>query len=244
MSTAMKTYIEQLSARGSNYEIAKVQAQKVFLKYDQEKVIKKLRLLHDESYIFFTFVSKQYRISRKTGEIVWTIDDFMTCYDAGFNETLTIFDILCYSKEDARASGVFVNMKSLSTIHGSSSSLVGGGLFRKYAEYFDEKDEALSYACEQLHGIKTVKGDVSYEIPLFVINEGGTVQSEGVFREMTDGCDCQEQVVSMKIQFWDSDDEFPASLEIFLDENILDYMRYETVWYAVSHLLELIYHNM
>lgn len=37
--------------------------------------------------------------------------------------------------------------------------------------------------------------------------------------------------------FWDSDDEFPASLQILVDKNILDYMHYETLMFAISHLL-------
>lgn len=230
MSATIKEYIKQLSARGSNYEIAKVQAQKMFLNYDQEKVIKKLNLLHDESYIYFSFVSKQYRISRKTGEIVWSDDDFVSCHEADFNEVLTIFDIICYSKEDAHIRGIFVNMKSLSSIQGSSSALVGGGLFQKYSECFDHKEEALCVACERLNGVKAMKGDVAYILPLFEIAKVNS--------------DCTKEVMSMKIQFWNSDDEFPASLELFLDKNILEYMRYETVWYAVSHVLEQIYHNM
>lgn len=36
------------------------------------------------------------------------------------------------------------------------------------------------------------------------------------------------------------DDEFPASLQIFTDKNMLDYMHYETVWYAIIHMLERI----
>jgi len=40
-----------------------------------------------------------------------------------------------------------------------------------------------------------------------------------------------------RLQFWNSDEEFGPSLQIFLDKNILDYMHYETVWFAVGHLI-------
>lgn len=39
------------------------------------------------------------------------------------------------------------------------------------------------------------------------------------------------------LRFWDSDEDFLASLEILVDENILDYMHYETLMFAISHLL-------
>ena len=41
----------------------------------------------------------------------------------------------------------------------------------------------------------------------------------------------------MILQFWDADEEFEAVLKIMWDENILDYMHYETTYFAASHLL-------
>lgn len=40
--------------------------------------------------------------------------------------------------------------------------------------------------------------------------------------------------------FWDSDEDFPASLQILVDENILDYMHYKIFMSAISHLLNLL----
>ena len=40
-----------------------------------------------------------------------------------------------------------------------------------------------------------------------------------------------------RIQFWNSDEDFDAQMQIFMDKNILDFIRYETVWYAVGHLM-------
>ncbi len=40
--------------------------------------------------------------------------------------------------------------------------------------------------------------------------------------------------------FWDSDEDFPASLQILVDENILDYMHYKIFMFAISHLLNLL----
>ncbi len=55
-------------------------------------------------------------------------------------------------------------------------------------------------------------GDVSYELHLFPF-------------------------LPMILRFWESDEDFPASLQILVDKNILDYMHYETLMFAISHLL-------
>ena len=114
--------------------------------------------------------------------------------------------------------GEYVNMKSLSSIQGGSGAL-GGGLFLRIAKKFDHKSELLSYACEKLDGIKYGKGDVAYQIPLF-------------------------DFLPVVFQFWDSDDEFPASLNMLADKNMLEYMHYETVWFAVGHLMARLQEEM
>ena len=40
------------------------------------------------------------------------------------------------------------------------------------------------------------------------------------------------------LQFWDADDEFDAVLKIMWDRRTLDFMRYETTYYAAGRLLE------
>ena len=42
----------------------------------------------------------------------------------------------------------------------------------------------------------------------------------------------------MIVRFWDSDEEFPATLQLLADKNILDYMHYETLMFALSYLLD------
>lgn len=40
------------------------------------------------------------------------------------------------------------------------------------------------------------------------------------------------------LQFWDADDEFDAALKIMWDTNTLDFMHFETTFYAANHLLQ------
>ena len=198
--------------RISNYEITKRRVQGDFLKYDQEKMIRKFNLQSDENYLYIKFIGHLYRIDRKTGYLEWSENGFVTCEEGDFNETLTIYDLLCDSKANSQASGDYVNLKSLSALQASSKKL-GDGLFDGKDKIFDHQNEALCRACENLGGSKAGKGDVAYEIPLF-------------------------DFLACRIQFWNSDEDFDAQLQVFMDKQILQFMRYETVWYAQSHLMK------
>ena len=56
-------------ARTDNYLIQAQQAKDLFTTYDQEKLIAKLKLRHDETYLYPVMFSETYRIHRKTGNI-------------------------------------------------------------------------------------------------------------------------------------------------------------------------------
>ena len=56
-------------------------------------------------------------------------------------------------------------------------------------------------------------GDVSYLLPLFFF-------------------------IPVIHQLWDADDEFDAALKIMWDTNTLDFMHFETTFYAANHLLK------
>lgn len=64
-------------------------------------------------------------------------------------------------------------------------------------------------ACQNLSGRKLAGGDVAYELDMFPF-------------------------LPVIIRFWESDEEFPASLQILTDKNMLDYMHYETLMFALS----------
>ena len=207
-----------MEERISNYEITKRRVQKDFLKYDQEKMMQKFSLKADENYLYITFIGHSYRICRKSGYLEWSEDNFVTCVEGNFNEALTIYDLLCDSKENCHAANDFINLNSLSTLQSSSKKL-GDGLFHGEDKIFDHKEELFGNVCEKLGGIKAGKGDVAYELPLF-------------------------DFLPCRIQFWNSDDEFDAQLQIFMDKNVLKFIRYETVWYAVSHLMKRLTEEM
>ena len=201
--------MSETEKRTSNYDVAKIRARESFLGYDQEEMIRKFSLVHDADYLYIRFVGRDYKVGRRDGSVTWTDAKHSDSMDANFNEVMTIYDVLCYAWPDCRLSGEFVNMKSLSSIQGGNP---GGNLFDRWERRMDHKDAGLAGACERLGGVRAGKGDVAYQLPMF-------------------------DFLPVRVQFWNSDDEFPASLQLFLDKNVLQYMHFETVAFAATHLV-------
>lgn len=233
--------------RGSNYEITKKESQKLFLDYDQQHMIDKFGLAHDDNYLYIEFVARRYRIDRHSGSVEWLetpcaahyayqtegncdarpsgeipgtlndpsegskeISEFLW-READFEEVLSIFDLLCYAKDDCRLSG---NFCSISNVKGASlAAAPGNDMFAPAAHAFDRHTEQLAAACEVLGGTKEKIGDVSYAIPVFPF-------------------------LSIKLQFWESDDEFPPHLKFMWDENIRQYMHFETTFYVTGYVID------
>lgn len=204
-----------MSERKSNYDVTRDRVESEFLKYNQDAMIEKFRLVYDADFLYLRFTARDYRIDRRTGRVERLAEDGPV--HAGFNEVMTIFDVLCESKPDCRLSGEFVRVNDLDGI--TKTAYLGGNLFDGSAEAFTHRTDALKAACEKLGGIEGTVGDVSYRIPLF-------------------------DFFPVTLQFWDADDEFDAVLKIMWDRRTLEFMRYETTWYAAGHLLERLKEEM
>ena len=195
-----------MSERGHNYDITQIRAEEAFLRYDQETMIEKFGLDHDRAYLYIRFLSCTYRVSRTTG----CVERLPEQVRAGFNEAMTIFDVLCESKPDCRLSGEFVRVNDLDGV--PKTTYLGSSLFDGSAKVFTHRTSALRAACERLGGTPGTVGDVSCQLPMF-------------------------DFLPVTLQFWDADDEFDPVLKIMWDRRTLDFMRYETTWYAAGHLI-------
>ena len=191
----------------NNYEISAARAAEIFLRYDPAAMAAKFGLPRDADHIYLTFVSAPYRVSCKTG-LVERLDGARPA-PAGFNECLTIYDVLCDAKPDHCLSGRYCRINNVSGV--AQTAGLGERLFDRYAEYFDRDPAALTRACEHLGGTPLSGADVGYTLPLFPF-------------------------LPVQLRFWHGDDEFPPSLQLLWDENILRFMRYETTYYAANHL--------
>ena len=97
----------------SNYEIMRNQMRGEFTKYDQQKMIDKFQLHYDSDYLYITFVGRANRIDRHTGVVEWSEDGLETTHEADYNASMTIYDVLCWSKDGCKLSGKFCPSKML-----------------------------------------------------------------------------------------------------------------------------------
>ena len=197
----------------NNYETMRDQMAGAFLRYDQETMIRKFSLRHDADSLYIRFVGREYRIDRHTGAVSWEDADSKTVHPADYNAAMTIYDVLCCSKENCRASGEMVSIESCASVQGGSLSSQERNFFQHAVDCFDKDPAALAAACEALGGTRLARGDAAYRLDLFAF-------------------------LPVSVAFWRSDEEFPASLQILVDRNILDFMHYETAMFALSHLME------
>ncbi len=195
----------------SNYEITRNKMEQEFVRYDQEQMVQRFHLQHTPRHLFIDFVGERYRIDRQTGRVERCLADGSGFVHAGFNESMTIFDVLCCSKPGCHLSGEYATVTNLPGI--ANISAPGTGTYAETARIFANNCDALRRACERLGGSAQKVGDVSYRIPLF-------------------------DFMPVILQFWDADEEFDAALKIMWDTNTLDFMRFETTFYAANHLLE------
>ena len=197
----------------NNYETMRDQMAGAFLRYDQETMIRKFSLKHDADFLYIRFAGREYRIDRHTGMVSWEDANSKIVHPADYNAAMTIYDVLCCSKENCRASGEMVSIESCASVQSGSLSSQDRSFFQHAADCFDKDPSALAAACEKLGGTRLARGDAAYQLDLFAF-------------------------LLVSVAFWRSDEEFPASLQILVDRNILDFMHYETAMFALSHLME------
>jgi len=198
-----------MEKRISNYEITRQRAQQLFLNYDQSVMLRRFPLSHTAEEIRFPLLDEEFTVNRRTGEVTRS----GTGAPAGFEETMTILDILCCSREGCCPSGEYTPMQNLAQVPSTRQSYAGQGAFSKQERELDHRNDALAKALLALGGAPFGKGDVSYRIPLFLN-------------------------VEAVVQFWNSDEEFPPQLQLLCDTNLLQFMHYETVWYLAGFLMD------
>lgn len=127
---------------------------------------------------------------------------------AGFNEACTAYDILSRAERRPALSGRWVSIAEL-----------GGSVATSHVEKLTNelldmngRTEEFKTRCRGWGGVERKQGDVSFIVPLF-------------------------DFFPVWLQFWEGDDEFPPQFRCLWDANTLDFMFYETTWYAHGFLL-------
>lgn len=195
-----------------NYQISRDRAQSYFLKFDQQKLISFWNLRHEEDWLYVVFLNREYKIRRHDGRVLRNDGS-----EAGFEETLSIFDFLCHQGEQKTLCGRWAPVNSLEGLGAAAG--VGTNFHGKIANRFDQDPQAFRAACQALGGEAVAMGDIGYRFPVF-----------GDF--------------SLILKFYHSDEDFPASATILWDANTLQFLFYETTFYIAGFLLRTIAEKM
>ena len=179
--------------------------------YDQQKLIRKFDLQFDEQYLYVNLLCKQYRIDRVTGDLQRR--DGAVWNDGNtYEEVMTLLDLLCDSRDDRCLAHTWQNMQTFGLQFHQN-------LLEERrdptAERVDRNPQLLHRAAKALGAEAIAGGDIGYAFELF------------------DG-------LKIGLLFWHGDDEFLPRIRYLWDANAKQYIRYETMYFAVDLLLRRI----
>ena len=197
--------------RVDNYRIQAQQAKVLFTTYPQEQLIAKLKLKHDETYLYPVMFSETYRIHRKTGDIDRETEEGWVDANS-FGEVMVLLDLVCDSRKDRFVTGKWKNMTDFGLMFHRNLT---ENRADPWAEKFQADPQGFRKACESLGGVPFPQGDIAYTLEVF------------------DG-------LRLTLQLWFGDEDFPAGLRLMWDENALMYLKYETMHFAKGLLLQKI----
>lgn len=148
-------------ARVNNYLVQVRQAQERFLGYDQQALMKKLKLQGDDNYIYVKLLCKTYRIARASG-LVDRLEE--TWVDANTHEeVMTLLDLVCDSRPDRYISHRWKIMQSFGLMF--HQNLAEGK--NPFAEAIQKDPQGFRRACEAMDGEPIDNADIAYAIELF-----------------------------------------------------------------------------
>ncbi len=198
-----------------NYALQVRAAQAYFQNYDQEALIRKFSLAHDETYLYFTMAARPYRLRRWDAALEKMVEGLWRDGNS-HSEVMTALDVICDAKENRFLTGRWKSMQNFGLqFH---RTLLEDRPTRE-ALAFDRDPAGLAQACRTLGGRALPGADVSFALPLLLGLE-------------------------VCLQFWQGDEEFAPRLYWLWDENALMYIKYETMYFAVNLLLSRLEEEM
>ena len=194
--------------RRDNYAIQAADARRLFLQRDQSAMLQNIPLSADEAFLTLPFFGVPYRIDRASGHI-FRFNGVEWISADSHGETLTLFDYLCDAKPGRKAAESYTPVTNLSRI--LHSTLAEQSAPTALEQAIDRSPDAFRRFCLSLGGESHPGGDLCFRLNVF-------------------------SDLPMLVQFWHSDEEFPPKLDFFWDKNTLDFLRYETIWFAAGVL--------
>lgn len=195
----------------SNHEALCEQWHAAFADFAPARIAGILHLTADKDYLYLSYFQTPYRLCLMDGcleketENGWTDELF-------FNETMSIYHLLHYTKDQPRISGIWVPNTALEG-SGAHNRNLPDPLLTPFAVHFSGKADLLADACEKLGGIRLSRGDAAYQFTAF-------------------------PQIQLQLIFWDADEDFPAQVQVLMDQQVTDFIHFETTGCIISDLLE------
>lgn len=197
-----------------NYAIQAEDARLRFLGYDFDTLIAATAAEPDGEDLRIFFCGYLYRVARSDGRLTRLVKGEWVPANS-HGEVLTIYDYLCDAKPGRAPARESVSMSSLGGhVHTGLASASGN-----LEKAIDTSPDAFRRACEALGGRPGPGGDICYDLELF-------------------------PDLPVRLRFWHADEDFPAGLDLLWDKNSLQFLRYETTWFAAGVLRRRISEEM
>ncbi|MCI6005897.1 MAG: DUF3786 domain-containing protein [Blautia sp.] len=197
----------------SNHETLEEQWHSAFAGYDPARISRILHLETDAEYLYLSYYQKTYRLQLGDGHLERKTESGWTD-KLYFNETMSIYHLLQYTKDHPRTAGVWVPNTALEGA-GTHNRNLPDPLLTPFAARFSGKTDMLEKACLQLGGIRLDKGDIAFQFISF-------------------------PQIPLQLIFWDADEDFPAQVQVLFDQYVTDYLHFETTGCVISDLLEML----
>ncbi|MDO4621732.1 MAG: DUF3786 domain-containing protein [Eubacteriales bacterium] len=187
-------------------------SRQLFLTLDQEQLIQKFSLDADEENIYISFLGQTYAVNRVLGNVVIPGSFQPLPVDV----VMAIYNVLTHSAEVQELpvlSGTWYTLNQLGGLlaAGHTAKLQTPEVLKP----FEGKVDELRKVCEDMGGIPAKGGDVSYQLPVFPF-------------------------LPMWFQYWDADDEFPASVQFLWDKDAEKLLHFEILHHTTAYIESLL----
>ena len=192
----------------------------MFCEQDQEALLARFSLEHDERFLYIAMLGDAYRIDRSEGKVERATggsnDASAKQWEpATAQQALIVLDMACNRVGAPQPTGTWASTGELS---GAASSPSTSGLYASRIATFAGDPDKLRDACDAMCARAVPGGEVSFVFDVFA-------------------------GMPLWLQFWDADDEFPAQMTFLWDKAMSLYLHYETLWYILFELLDRLVAN-
>lgn len=195
----------------SEYEAVSQQWREEFTGYDPSRIQKILHLEADENYLHLTYLGQPFRLRLADGILEKQEEEGWT-EELYFNESMAVYHLLHFTKDLPVISGKWVPSHTVDGVI-SRNPAVKDPLLTPFEIKYAGKTKELKAACLAAGGAEIEAGDVGCEFEIF-------------------------PQVHLRLVFWDQDEDFPAHVQVLVDQCVTDYVHYETIGCMIADLLD------